>query len=190
MSPPPQTPYYIYTYTHTYMYSTALSGFKLVYISWLISTDTSLLYKSFVFFAEFKCFSLDLTVLFSGCMFGEWTSALVSSLCTAVWTVGYGPCDTVQMSSAVLFLFCCIKIKLNIYLTCFRGKLYHYNYSYCFIAQPYLKVYHASHTIGSAILTTYALCLCLLINYFLFFFYWSLELSVCCQQSWFRYFHY
>ncbi len=49
---------------------------------------------------------------------------------------GYGPCGVVQMSSAVLFRFCRINIKLNIY----RGKLYHYNYSYRFIAQPYLKI--------------------------------------------------
>ncbi len=50
--------------------STVLSGFKLDYISQLISTDTSL-YQSFVFFAEFERFSLDLTALVSGCVIGE-----------------------------------------------------------------------------------------------------------------------
>ncbi len=44
--------------------SAVLSEFKLVYMSWLISTDSGL-YQSFVFLAEFKRFTLDLTALFS-----------------------------------------------------------------------------------------------------------------------------
>ncbi len=37
---------------------------------------------------------------------------------------GYGPCGAVQMSSAVLFRFCRINIKLNIYRTCFIEENY------------------------------------------------------------------
>ncbi len=110
---------------HTVFVIAVSSGFKLVYISWLIWTDTSL-YQSFVFFAELKRFSLDLTALFS-VAWSVNTSALVSSRCALRWAAepsGYGPCGAVQMSSVVLFRFSRINSTSNVYWTCFIEENY------------------------------------------------------------------
>ncbi len=103
------------------------SGFKLVYISWLISTETSL-YQSFVFFAEFKCFSLELTAqqftVVAWSVSKHNTSALVSSQCYCLNRADMIRVAWFKWVVLFCFRFCRIDIKLNIHRTCFIGDNY------------------------------------------------------------------